>query len=72
MISIDVMHVSDGWEGYQRAVLDSPVMSRWTDGEAVLPLAPMRAPAMLLVHLAGAMTFLEEAVPGNETERRAA
>ena len=36
-------------------------ISRWTDGEAVLPLPAMRGDAMLEVHLAGAMTYILEA-----------
>ena len=47
-------------------------MSRWTDGAAVLPLPPMRGPALLEIHLAGAMTYVEDAVPVDGTERRAA
>jgi hypothetical protein len=48
------------------------MMSRWTDGEAVLPLPAMRGHVMLEIHLAGSMTFVEDAVPGGGTERRAA
>ena len=47
-------------------------MSRWTDGEAVLPLPTMRATAMLEIHLAGTMTYAVEAMPEDATERRAA
>ena len=36
-------------------------MSRWTDGEAVLPLPAMRGGVMLEIHLAGAMTYVLEA-----------
>jgi hypothetical protein len=46
------------------------MMSRWTDGEVVLPLPAMRV--VLEIHLAGAMTFVEDAVPVGRTERRAA
>ena len=48
------------------------MMSRWTDGEAVLPLPPMRGPAMLEIHLAGAMTYAVDAVPDEVAERRVA
>jgi hypothetical protein len=51
---------------------DGAMMSRWTDGEAVLPLPPMRGTAMLEIHLAGTMTFLENVAPENGTESRAA
>jgi hypothetical protein len=43
-------------------------MSRWTDGEAVLPLPAMRGIVMLEIHLAGSMIFAVE----DRTERRAA
>ena len=36
------------------------MMSRWTDGEAVLPLPAMRGTAMLEIHLAGSMTYVVE------------
>jgi hypothetical protein len=45
-------------------------MSRWTDGDAVLPLPPMRGPIMLEIQFAGAMTFLEDAVAVDGIERR--
>ena len=51
---------------------DGAMMSRWTDGEAVLPLPPMRGPAMLEIHLAGAMIYVEDATPVDGAERRAA
>ena len=37
------------------------IIGRWTDGAAVLPLPAMRGDAMLEVHLAGTMTFVEDA-----------
>jgi hypothetical protein len=51
---------------------DGPIMSRWTDGDAVLPLPPMRGPIMLEIQFAGAMTFLEDAVAVDGIEWRAA
>ena len=36
-----------------------------------LPLPAMRGIVMLEIHFAGAMTFVEDAVPAGETERRA-
>ena len=48
------------------------MMSRWTDGEAVLPLPPMRGPAALEIHVAGTMVYLKDVVPDEVTERRAA
>jgi hypothetical protein len=48
------------------------MISRWTDGEAVLPLPAMPGHVVLEIHLAGAMTFVEGAVPAGRTERRSA
>ena len=47
--------IARGWWAIEH---DGPSMSRWTDGEAVLPLPPMRGPSMLEIELAGAMTYL--------------
>ena len=47
-------------------------MSRWTDGEAVLPLPAMRGTVMLEIYLAGSMTYVVDDVPAGGTERRAA
>ena len=58
-----------GWWAVEQ---DGPMMSRWTDGEAVLPLPGMRGHVMLEIQMAGAMIYVEDAVPGGRTERRAA
>jgi hypothetical protein len=58
-----------GWWAVEQ---DGPMMSRWTDGEAMLPLPAMRGHVVLEIHLAGAMTFVEETVPVGGLERRAA
>jgi hypothetical protein len=58
-----------GWWAVER---DGQIMSRWTDGAAVLPLPAMRGSVMLELHLAGAMTYVVDAAPGGETERRTA
>ena len=68
-VPVDHPDLSQGWWAIER---DGPMMSRWTDGEAVLPLPAMRGHVMLEIHLAGAMTFVEDAVPVGGTERRAA
>ncbi len=68
-IPVDHPDLTAGWWEVERGGL---MMSRWTDGEAVLPLPPMRGPTMLEIHLAGAMTFVEDTVPMDGTERRAA
>ena len=43
-----------------RVERDGQIISRWTDGEALLPLPAMHGDAMLEIHLAGAMTYLAE------------
>jgi hypothetical protein len=48
------------------------MMSRWTDGEAVLPLPAMNGPIMMEIHLAGAMIFALDAAFEDGIERRAA
>ena len=68
-VPMDHPDITRGWWDIEH---DGPMMSRWTDGEAVLPLPPMRGPAMLEIHLAGAMTYAVDAVPDEVTERRAA
>jgi hypothetical protein len=45
---------------------------RWTDGDAVLPLSGFTGPAVLEIHLAGAINYVVAAVPMNEAARRAA
>ena len=39
------------------------MMSRWTDGEAVLPLPAMRGHVVLEIHLAGSMIYAVDAAP---------
>ena len=68
-VPMDHPDITLGWWDIEH---DGPMMSRWTDGEAVLPLPPMRGPAMLEVHLAGAMTYVVDAVPDEVAEHRAA
>ena len=51
---------------------DGPMMSRWTGGEAALPLPPMRGHVVLEIQLTGAMTFALDAASESVTERRAA
>jgi hypothetical protein len=59
-VPMDHPDISRGWWAVER---DGSTMSRWTDGEAVLPLPAMCGHVVLEVHLAGAMTFVEETVP---------
>ncbi len=46
-------------------------MSRWTDGEAVLPLPALPVPVMLEIHLAGAMVYAVGSGPADAHERLA-
>ncbi len=68
-VAMDHPDFARGWWEIEH---DGPVMSRWTDGAAVLPLPPMRGPAMLEIHLAGAMTYAVDGTPEDATDRRAA
>jgi hypothetical protein len=68
-IPVDHPDLTRGWWAVER---DGQVMSRWTNGEAVLPLPEMRGNVMLEIHLAGAMTYVVDAAPESETEPRAA
>ena len=56
-IPIDHPDLTRGWWAVEH---DGAIMSRWTDGEAVLPLPTLRGPVMLKIHLAGAMTYVLE------------
>ncbi len=68
-IPLDHPDLTRGWWAVER---DGQAMSRWTDGEAVLPLPEMSGTVMLEVHLAGSMTYVVEATPEDGTKRRAA
>jgi hypothetical protein len=68
-VPIDHPDLTRGWWAVER---DGPMISRWTDGEAVLPLPAMRGHVILELHLAGAMTFALDAASESVTERRAA
>jgi hypothetical protein len=68
-VPVDHPDLTRGWWSVER---DGQIMSRWTDGEAVLPLPAMRGTVMLEVHLAGAMTYVVDAVHAGETGQLAA
>jgi len=68
-IPVDHPHLTRGWWAVER---DGQVMSRWTDGEAVLPLPAMQGTVMLEIHLAGSMIYAVDAVPEDGVERCAA
>jgi Hint domain len=66
-IPVDHPDLTCGWWAVER---DGRIMSRWTNGEAVLSLPPMRGTVMLEIHLAGSMSFVVNAAPVGRTERR--
>jgi hypothetical protein len=68
-VPVDHPDLTRGWWGIER---DGQVMTRWTDGEAMLPLPAMRGIIMLEIHLAGSMIYAVDAAPEGVTERRAA
>jgi hypothetical protein len=68
-IPLDHPDLTRGWWAVER---NGQVLSRWTDGEAVLPLPAMRGTVMLELHLAGPMVYVEEAASEGATERLAA
>ena len=68
-IPVDHPDLTRGWWAVER---DGQAMSRWTDGEAVLPLPAMSGHVMLEIHLAGSMIYAVDAATGDGTEQRAA
>ena len=68
-IPVDHPDLAKGWWAVER---DGQATSRWTNGEAVLPLPAMHGDAMLEIHLAGTMTYLVADQPTDEAERRVA
>jgi hypothetical protein len=68
-VPVDHPDLANGWWAVER---DGQALSRWTDGQAVLPLPAMRGDAMLEVHLAGTMTYVVDAASEGGTERLAA
>jgi Hint domain len=65
-VPVDHPDLTRGWWGVER---EGQIMSRWTDGEAVLPLPAMRGPVMLEFHLAGSMSYAVDAAPEVGTDR---
>jgi hypothetical protein len=68
-VPLDHPDLTRGWWAVER---DGQIMSRWTDGEAVLPLPAMRGPVMLEIHLAGTMTYAVNAAPEDGRQQRVA
>ena len=65
-VAMDGLDFRWGWWEIEQ---DGPVMSRWTDGTATLPLPPTRGPVLLEIQLAGAMTYVEAIVAKDGAER---
>ena len=63
-IPVDHPDLSQGWCAIER---DGQIISRWTDGEAGLPLPTMSGHVMLELHLAGSMIYAVDAAPGDGT-----
>jgi Hint domain len=68
-VPVDHPDLTRGWWAVER---DGQMISRWTNGEAVLPLPAMRGPVMLEIQLAGTMIYAVNAAPKDGTEQRAA
>ena len=68
-IPVDHPDLSQGWWAIEQ---DGPMMARWTDGEAVLPLPGMRGHVLLEIHLAGSMTYVVDVASEGGIERRTA
>ena len=65
-IPVDHPDLTQGWWAVEH---DGQIMSRWTDGEAVLPA--MRGHVMLEIQLAGSMSYALDALPAGKAERLA-
>jgi hypothetical protein len=57
-IPMDHPGLTKGWWDVER---NGHTISRWTDGDAVVPLPAMDGPVMLELHLAGTMAYTTEA-----------
>ena len=69
-VPMDHPDIARGWWAIEH---DGPMMSRWTNGDAALPLPTTHGHDLLEVHLAGSMIYAVDAVPaGCGIERRAA
>jgi hypothetical protein len=68
-VPMDHPDLTEGWWDIER---DGQMMSRWTDGDAVVPLPKMADPVVLELHLAGEMIYAVAAKPESQAERRSA
>jgi hypothetical protein len=66
-IPLDHPGLTKGWWNIER---DGQMMSRWTDGDAVVPLPAMDGPVMLELHLAGQMVYAVAAEPESQSAPR--
>ena len=66
---MDHPSLTRGWWAADR---DGQVMSRWTDGKAVLTLPAMSGHVMLEIRLASSMIYVAEAARAGGTEPHAA
>ena len=68
-VPVDHPDLARGWWAVEH---DGQIISRWTDGEAELPLPAMNGHVMLELHLAGSMVYAVDAASAGGMERRAA
>jgi hypothetical protein len=66
-VPVDYPGLAKGWWAVER---DGVMLSRWTNGDAVLPLPAMDGDALLEIHLAGGMTYVADSEAS--AQRRAA
>ena len=57
---MDHPDLTEGWWDIER---DGHMMSRWTNGDAAVPLPAMDGSVMLELHLAGEMIYAKETEP---------
>jgi hypothetical protein len=68
-IPMDHPGLTEGWWDIER---DGQMMSRWTNGDAVVPLPKMAGAVMLEIHLAGQMLYAVDAEPESPPVRHVA
>jgi Hint domain len=68
-IPVDHPDLSRGWWAVER---DGQLMSRWTNGEAVLPLPEMSGHVMLEIHLAGSIIYTVDVATEDGAQQRVA
>ena len=68
-IPVDHPDLTRGWWAVER---DGQIMSRWTNGEAVLPLPEMSGHVMLEIHLAGSIIYTVDVATEDGAQQRVA